>query len=291
MKDRLIRMIEKEGHFRAFAIDSHGMVEEARRIHGTSPVVTAGLGRSLSAAAMMGAELKTPQETISVQLKGDGPVGCIVAVSDSDSRVRGYVGEPLVDLPLKPNGKLDVSGSVGHGHLTVVHDLGMKEPYVGRVELQSGEIAEDIAYYYATSQQTPSVVALGVLVDRDYTVKAAGGYIVQLMPDCPEEVVSKLEENVAHMPAVTQMLAEQHTLEEMMEKILQGFSYDITEEREPVYHCNCGRERIERVLISLGKKELLDMAREQNGAEIRCHFCNKTYPFSEDELRELVRKI
>lgn len=291
MKDRLIRMIDKEGHFRAFAIDSHGLVEEARRIHGTSPVVTAGLGRTLTAAAIMGAELKSEQETVSIQFKGDGPVGCIVAVSDNDSRVRGYVGEPLVDLPLKPNGKLNVSGSIGTGHLTVIRDLGMKEPYVGRVELQSGEIAEDIAYYYATSQQTPSVVALGVLVDRDYSVKAAGGYIVQLMPNCPEDIVSKLEENVAHMPTVTQVLAEQHTLEDMMEKMLQGFSYDITEEREPVYQCNCKRQRIERVLISLGKKELLEMAREQNGAEVRCHFCNKMYQFSEEELRELVRKI
>lgn len=291
MKDRLIRMIDKEGHFRAFAIDSHGLVEEARRIHGTSPVVTAGLGRTLTAAAIMGAELKSEQETVSIQFKGDGPVGCIVAVSDNDSRVRGYVGEPLVDLPLKPNGKLNVSGSIGTGHLTVIRDLGMKEPYVGRVELQSGEIAEDIAYYYATSQQTPSVVALGVLVDRDYSVKAAGGYIVQLMPNCPEDIVSKLEENVAHMPTVTQILAEQHTLEDMMEKMLQGFSYDITEEREPVYQCNCKRQRIERVLISLGKKELLEMAREQNGAEVRCHFCNKMYQFSEEELRELVRKI
>lgn len=291
MKDRLIRMIDKEGHFRAFAIDSHGLVEEARRIHGTSPVVTAGLGRTLTAAAIMGAELKSEQETVSIQFKGDGPVGCIVAVSDNDSRVRGYVGEPLVDLPLKPNGKLNVSGSIGTGHLTVIRDLGMKEPYVGRVELQSGEIAEDIAYYYATSQQTPSVVALGVLVDRDYSVKAAGGYIVQLMPNCPEDIVSKLEENVAHMPTVTQILAEQHTLEDMMEKMLQGFSYDITEEREPVYQCNCKRQRIERVLISLGKRELLEMAREQNGAEVRCHFCNKMYQFSEEELRELVRKI
>ncbi len=291
MKDRLIRMVEKSGYFRAFAIDSRNLVEEARMIHGTSPVVTAGLGRALSATAIMGAELKSQQESISIQLKGDGPVGCIVAVSDCRSRVRGYVGEPIVDLPLKTNGKLDVGGSIGTGYLTVVHDMGLKEPYIGRVELQSGEIAQDIAYYYATSQQTPSVVALGVLVDRDYTVKVAGGYMVQLMPGCPEQIVSQLEKNVAVMPPVTQLLAEKYTLEALMGKLLQGVSFEVMDEIEPIYACNCSRERIERVLISLGKKELTEMAREQGGAEIRCHFCNKAYQFAEEELRELARKI
>lgn len=291
MNDKLIRIMDKEGHFRAFAADSHALVEAARKIHGTAPVVTAGLGRALTAAAMMGAELKSEKETVSIQLKGDGPVGCIVAVSDAESKVRGYVGESIVDLPLKPNGKLDVGGSIGKGHLTVVHDLGLKEPYVGRVELQSGEIAEDLAYYYATSQQTPSVVALGVLVERDYSVKSAGGYMVQLMPDCPEETVRQLENNLADIQSVTQFMANQYTTEEMMEQVLRGFSYEITEEREPVYQCNCGRERIESVLISLGKEELCSMIAEQHGAEIRCHFCNQMYQFTENDLREIISNV
>ena len=285
--DTVLRIIEKNGSFRAFVADTTELVNDAVKIHGLSPVAAAAMGRTLTAASIMGLDLKGESESLSVQIDGDGPLGNIVTVADCHGNVRGYIDNPVVDLPLK-NNKLDVSAAVGSGGLTVIKYMGMKEPYVGRVELQTGEIAEDIAYYFASSQQIPSVVALGVLVDVDYSVKVAGGYMIQLLPGADEEMISKLEANVYTLETVTEMLTRGLDVNAMAHEILLGLDYDILLKAHPEYKCNCSRERMERNLVSLGKKELQSIIDEQGKAELNCHFCKKTYTFNKPELEEIL---
>jgi len=289
--DRIIRLSDKSGHVRAFSASTTELVEAARKIHNTSPVVTAALGRMLTANSMMGITLKGINETISLQIRGDGPMESAVTVSDCFGNVRGYVGNAQVDIPLKYAGKLDVSGAVGNGYLTVVRDMKLKEPYVGRVELQTGEIAEDIAYYYAASEQTPSVIALGVLVDVDYTVKAAGGYIIQLMPDVTEEEIAKIEENLKNVKPVSSMIAEGLTPEQLALGVLDGFELTAVTEVTPEYKCNCNRERIEKALISVGREELEKILAEDGETELGCYFCGTNYHFSGEEIREILGRI
>lgn len=285
--DNILRIIEKSGAFRVFVADTTEIVNEAVKIHNLSPVAAAALGRTLTAASIMGLDLKTQSEGLSIQICGDGPLGDIVTASDCFGNVRGYVENTDVEIPLK-NNKLDVGSAVGAGFLTVSKNMGMKEPYVGRVDLQTSEIAEDIAYYYMTSQQTPSVVALGVLVDVDYTIKAAGGYIIQLLPGATEEMISKLEANVYTLESVTEMLSKNYDTEKMARELLLGFEYDILFKNTPKYLCNCSQERVDRALIALGENELVSMINDPGHAEIDCHFCHKKYKYEKEDLINLL---
>ncbi len=289
--DKIIRGMDKNGRIRFFGAMTTELVQKAREIHNTTPVVTAAMGRALTANVMMAATLKDEKETISLQLKGDGPLETVVTVANCKGKARGYVGHNAVSLPLKENGKLDVGGSLGKGFLTVVKDLGMREPYVGRVELQSGEIADDLTYYFASSEQTPSVVALGVLVDTDYSVKAAGGYIIQLMPDADEADINMLETTMSYIDPITTMIDDGKSIEEILETALDGFDMTITDTNIPQYKCNCSEERLEKVLISLGREELADILETDKQAELTCYFCNKTYRFDENKLTEILSKL
>lgn len=289
MEDHIIRATAAEGKIRAFAAVTKDLVQEAHLIHGTSGVASAALGRTLTAAAMMSRMFKNEKDILTIQIKGDGPLGGIITVSDYQSNVRGYVYNPEVNLPLNAVGKFDVAAAVGrNGYLNVIKDMGLKEPYVGYVDLVSGEIGEDIAYYYAYSEQVPTVVSLGVLVGPDENVVTAGGYIIQLMPGADEELVEYLEDKVLLTDSITYMLSEGMDPTVVLEALLGEKGLEITEKVPCKYLCNCSRDRMERNLISLGKKELLEMADEQHGAELQCHFCSKKYNFSEEDLRGLV---
>ena len=290
MKDIILRGNEKNGKIRFFAAMTTSLVNEAHKLHMTTPVVSAAFGRTLTATAMMGTMLKGDDETISLQFRGDGPLEGIVAVGNNKAQVRGYVLNNAVDLPLKPNGKLDVGGAIGNGYLSVVRDLKLREPYVGRVELQSGEIADDLTYYFASSEQVPSVVALGVLVDRDYSIRAAGGYIVQLMPEATEEDIVKIEKNIADIPSVTNMLDSGMSPMNILNRVLDGFEIEVTETVEPAYKCNCDEKSIRRALVSVGREELEDILEKEGKAELTCYYCNKTYEISGDEIREILEK-
>lgn len=274
------------------AVDSTDIVAKAERIHETSAVVTAALGRMLTAASMMGNMLKGKDNTISLKIDGGGPIGAVTVSADSTGNVRGYAQNPVVEIPLKPNGKLDVSGAVGKdGSLFVVKDLGMKEPYNGFVPIASGEIAEDITSYYATSEQIPTVCALGVLVDTDLTVKKAGGYILQLLPFTEEEIIEKIEKNLARVKPVTQLLDEGYDIEDIVRDVLQGFDVEVIYTEEVEYKCKCSREKIEATLQGLGKKELESMCEELPEVNVKCHFCNTDYTFSKHEIENILKKI
>lgn len=289
MEDHIIRATAAEGRIRAFAAVTKDIVQEAHVIHGTSGVASAALGRTLTAAAIMSRMFKNEKDVLTIQIKGDGPLGGIIAVSDYQSNVRGYVYNPEVYLPLSPVGKFDVAEAVGrNGYLNVIKDMGLKEPYVGFVNLVSGEIGEDLAYYYAYSEQVPTVVSLGVLIGADENVVTAGGYILQLMPGADESLVEFLEEKVLLTDSITYMLSEGMDPSRVLDELLGEKGLEITEKVPCKYLCNCSRDRMERNLISLGGKELLEMAEEQHGAELQCHFCSKKYKFSEEDLRELV---
>lgn len=289
MEDHIIRATAAGGTIRAFAAITKDMVQEAHIIHGTSGVASAALGRTLTAAAMMSRMFKNEKDVLTIQIKGDGPLGGIIAVSDYQSNVRGYVYNPEVYLPLTPTGKFDVSGAVGKkGYLNVIKDMGLREPYIGYVDLASGEIGEDIAYYFAFSEQVPTVVSLGVLVGKDGNIATAGGYIIQLMPGADECIIEYLEDKVLLADSITYMLSEGLDPAGVLEKLLGEKGLEINEKVPCRYLCNCSKERMERNLISLGAKEILDMADEQHGAELLCHFCNKKYHFTEEELRGLV---
>ena len=291
MKDYIVRAVTKNGAVRAFCAVTTNTVNEAYKMHKTSPVATAALGRLLTASAMMGAMLKSENETITLQLVGDGPIGRVLAVSDSNSNVKGYVTNPLVDLPKNSKGKLDVGGAVGKdGYLVVTKDMGLKEPYIGKTPLVSGEIGDDLTRYFAVSEQTPSVVGLGVLVDIDYSVKEAGGFIIQVMPEATEEDISLLEENIKLVTSVTDMLSDGLLPENILEILLRGFEFEITQKRDTKYFCNCSRERVERALISIGEKELTDIIENDKKAQLTCHFCDKVYDFSEEELKTLLKQ-
>lgn len=283
-------MITSDGAVMAIGLDSTDIVDEAERIHQTSAVVTAALGRLLTAASMMGNMLKGKDDTITLKMAGDGPAGAIIAAADSNGDVRGYAVNPVVEIPLNKVGKLDVSGALGkQGNLYVVKDLGLKEPYSGSVPFVSGEVAEDITAYYAISEQIPTVCALGVLVNPDLTVRAAGGYILQLLPAADDATIDKLEAAVAAMPPVTTMLDAGMNPQEIIEKALTGFETEVLYEQTTAYTCNCSRERVERALISLGREELAAMAEEMEQAEVNCHFCDKKYVFSNAELQRLKK--
>lgn len=289
MEDHIIRATAAGGGIRAFAAVTKDLVQEAHFIHGTSGVASAALGRTLTAAAMMSRMFKNEKDILTIQIKGDGPLGGIIVVSDYKSNVRGYVYNPEVYIPLNAAGKFDVAGSVGgNGYLNVIKDMGLKEPYVGYVDLVSGEIGEDIAYYFAFSEQVPTVVSLGVLVGPDENVVTAGGYIIQLMPGADESLAKYLEDKVLLADSITYMLSEGIDPSGILEKLLGEKDIEITEKVPCKYLCNCSRDRMERNLISLGAKELLEMADEQHGAELQCHFCSQKYNFSEEDLRGLV---
>ena len=290
MNDYIIRATGANDQIRAFAAVTTQMVENARERHNTSPVATAALGRLLTAGAMMGAMMKGEKDVLTLQIQSGGPLQGITVTADSHGNVKGYVGNPDVCIPANANGKLDVAGAVGPGFLNVIKDMGLKEPYNGQVMLQTCEIAEDLTYYFATSEQVPSAVGLGVLMNKDNTVRQAGGFIVQLMPFAEESVISRLEENVQKISSVTSLLEEGHTPESLLEKVLEGFDVHINEKTETRFHCNCSKERVEKALISIGRKELNEMIQEGKPIEMNCHFCNTNYSFSVEELKEILRK-
>lgn len=274
------------------AVDSTDIVAKAERIHETSAVVTAALGRMLTAVSMMGNMLKGKDNTISLKIDGGGPVGAITVLADSTGNVRGYAQNSVVEIPLKPNGKLDVSGAVGtNGNLFVVKDLGMKEPYNGFVPIVSGEIAEDITSYYATSEQIPTVCALGVLVNPDLTVKKAGGYILQLLPFTEDEIITKIENNLARVKPVTQLLNEGMDIEDIVRDVLAGFDVEVIYTEEVEYKCKCSREKIEATLAGLGREELSSMLDDLPQVDVKCHFCNTDYSFSKTDIENILKKL
>ena len=290
MNDYIIRATAANDQIRAFAAVTTQMVETAREHHNTSPVATAALGRLLTAGAMMGSMMKGEKDVLTLQIKSGGPLQGITVTADSQGNVKGYVGNPDVCIPANSKGKLDVAGAVGPGFLNVIKDMGLKEPYSGQVMLQTCEIAEDLTYYFATSEQVPSAVGLGVLMNKNNTVRQAGGFIVQLMPFAEEEVISRLEQNVQKINSVTSLLEEGHTPESLLEKVLEGFDMQINEKTDTRFHCNCTRERVEKALISIGRKELNEMIQEGKPIEMNCHFCNTNYTFTVEEMKEILRK-
>lgn len=286
---KLIRCITSCGEVMATAVDTTDIVNRAEQIHKTSAVVTAALGRLLTAGSMMGNMLKGKDDSITLRVNGDGPTGSLIVVADFNGDVRGYVQNPVVELPLNAKGKLDVGGAVGkNGLLYVLKDLGLKEPFSGSVPLVSGEIAEDITSYYALSEQIPTVCALGVLVNPDLSVKAAGGYIIQLLPAASDKTIDKLEKSIVEMSSVTSMLSAGMTPEEIVKTALKDFEVEVLYSQDIEYKCNCSKERVSKALISLGKEELSEMAKEKGETEISCHFCDKVYKFSSAELKKLI---
>ncbi|MEG0780486.1 MAG: Hsp33 family molecular chaperone HslO [Oscillospiraceae bacterium] len=292
MEDQLIRAITRDGFVKATAVSTRVLTERARNIHTTLPVATAALGRALAGASMMGNALKAQNGTVTLQFKGGGPLGTVLAVSDCDGNVRGYVQNPQLDLPLRPDGKLDVGGAVGtDGTLTVLRDLRMKEPYVGSVALLGGEIAEDLAAYFVESEQIPTACGLGVLVERDQSVRAAGGYLIQLLPGAPEDVIARVEGGVLAAGSVTGLLDGNDDPEALLRRVLSDFELEILEKDAIAYRCYCSRERVERALISLGTTELQSILDEQGGAELTCQFCDRVQRFTAAELGALLKEI
>ena len=289
--DEIIRMITGDGMVKAVAVTGRDMVERARQIHKTLPVATAALGRTLMAASMMGDMLKEEDGSVTLQIKGGGPLGAITAVSDSRGNPRGYLQNGQVDIPRKYQGKLDVGTAVGSsGSLTVIKDMGLKEPYIGSVQLVSGEIAEDITAYFVESEQVPTACALGVLVDKDQSVAAAGGYLVQLLPGADESVIQRLEESIARLGPVTDALHGGADAVQLLERVLEGQEPELLERRPVAYKCYCSRERVSRAIISMGKEEMQSLIEEQGGAELTCQFCDKVYRFTKEDLQELLEE-
>ena len=292
MADRIVRAISTDGMVQAAAICSRDLTERARQIHKTLPVATAALGRTLAAASMMGNALKSDGASLTLQFKGGGPLGTVLAVSDNEGNVRGYVTNPHVDIPLRKDGKLDVGTAVGHeGTLTVIKDLHMKEPYVGTIDLLGGEIAEDVAGYFVESEQIPTACALGVLVDRDQSVKAAGGYLIQLMPGAAEDTIAKVEGGIMAAGAVYAILEKNDDPEAMLRTVMSDFDLKILETCPVEYRCYCSRERVERALISLGRTELEQMLSEQGGCQLTCQFCDAVYEFTAEDIQRLLKNL
>lgn len=291
MSDILVRGQSIDGAIRVFAAVTTELSERARQIHSSMPVASAALGRTLTVAAMMGAQLKNETDSVTIQFSGDGPLGKLVAVTDSKSCVRGYVENPFAELPLNRKGKIDVGGGIGRGRLNIIRDLGLKEPYVGQVPIVTGEVAEDITYYYAKSEQVPTATGLGVLVDTDYSIKAAGGFMIQLMPFATDEVAAKLEEQVRSIPSVTDMIVSGMSAEDILFKVCDGF--DMMMDNNvivPKYECKCSKDRMERALISIGKTELQKLIDETGEAELTCQFCDAKYKFDKTALEDLLNK-
>ena len=290
MSDYIIRATAAEGQIRAFAATTKELTEFARQAHNTSPVATAALGRLLTAGSMMGVMMKGADDILTIKIEGDGPIGGLTVTADSKGDVKGYAYNPEVMLPPNEKGKLDVGGALGIGVLSVIKDIGLKEPYVGQTILVTSEIAEDLTYYFATSEQTPSSVALGVLMNKDNTVRQAGGFILQLLPGASEEVISTLENRLKEITSITSLLDAGNTPEMILEHILGDFDLEILDKIPTQFACNCSRERIEKALISIGKKELQEMINEGKTIEMNCHFCNKHYPVTVEELKGLLEK-
>ena len=288
MADYMIRATAAGGQIRAFASTTRELVETARRAHNTSPVATAALGRLLTAGGMMGSMMKGEDDLLTIKIQGDGPMKGLTVTADSKGNVKGYAYNPMVILPANSKGKLDVGGALGVGVLSVIQDIGLKEPYVGQTILVTGEIAEDLTYYYATSEQTPSSVALGVLMNRDNTVRQAGGFIIQLMPGASEEIIGNLEEKLKKLSSVTILLDEGMTPEEILEALLGDLELEVMDRLETRFFCNCDKARVEKALISIGRKELESMIDDGKPVEINCHFCNRNYTFSVQELETLL---
>lgn len=290
MGDYIVRATAANNQIRAFAATTRELVEEARASHNTSPVATAALGRLLTAGGMMGIMMKGEKDLLTLQVKAGGPLNGITVTADSQGNVKGYVGNPNVVIHANDKGKLDVAGAVGVGFMNVIKDMGLKEPYVGQTVLQTSEIAEDLTYYFATSEQVPSSVGLGVLMEKDNTVKQAGGFIIQLMPFTDEKVISRLEENLKDVTSVTSMLEQGYTPERILETLLEGFDIEFNETVSTRFYCNCDKDRVEKALISVGRKELQEMIDEGKEIELNCHFCNRNYTFSVEELKDILKR-
>lgn len=290
MADYIVRATAAGNQIRAFAITSKELVEKARATHNTSPVATAALGRLLSAGAMMGAMMKGENDMLTLQIRGAGALGGITVTADSKARVKGYVNEPMVLLPPNAKGKLDVSGAIGPGMLQIIKDMGLKEPYVGQVELQTGEIAEDLTYYFATSEQVPSSVGLGVLLSKDNTVRQAGGFIIQLMPFTEDKVIDALEAKLSNMTSVTDLLEKGMSPEQILEELLGEFGLVINDTIPAEFYCNCSKERVSKAIISIGSKEIREMIQDNQPIEVKCHFCNEAYTFNIEELKVILEK-
>lgn len=290
MADYIIRASAADNQIRAFAATTKELVEYARTIHGTSPVATAALGRLLTAGAMMGSMMKGDNDILTLQMKGNGPIKGLTVTADSKGTVKGYAYNPEVMLPPSKKGKLDVGGALGSGILSVIKDMGLKEPYVGQTHLVSGEIAEDLTYYYATSEQVPSVVALGVLMNKENTVRRAGGFIIQLMPFATEDVITKLEKKISDVDGITGFLDQDMTPEMILDKFLGEFGLEILGQIPTRFECNCSKRRIEKAIISIGQKDILEMIEDNKPIEVNCHFCSKHYHYSVEELKEILQK-
>ena len=288
MNDYIIRATAAGDTVRAFAIRSTDLTAEARELHHTFPVVTAALGRLLSAGAMMGSMMKGEDDKLTLQMKGDGPIAQMTVTADSHGNVKGFAANPSVDIPLKRAGKLDVGGAVGKGFLTVIMDLGLKEPYNGQVEIQTGEIGDDLAYYFTVSEQTPSVVGLGVMVDTDSSVKHAGGFILQVMPDAAEETIAALEEKVAGADPVTTMMDNGMSPEDILEYYLGDLGLKFTEKLPVRYYCGCSKEKVAGALATISTEDLQEMINDGEEIEVKCYFCNSAYKFSTEELEEII---
>ena len=289
MKDYIVRATAANGQVRAFAAITREIVEEARQHHGTSPVATAALGRLLTAGTMMGSMMKNETDMLTLQVRGDGPIGGITVTADSKGDVKGYVENPDVMLPPK-NGKLDVGGAVGIGLLQVIKDMGLKEPYSGQTILVSSEIAEDLTYYFANSEQVPSSVGLGVLMEKDNTVKTAGGFIIQMMPFAENATISQIEENLKLVTSVTELLDKGYTPEQLLEELLGNVGLEITDTMPTRFYCNCSKERVEQAVASVGKKDIQEMINDGKPIEVKCHFCNTAYHYSVEELKNILKR-
>lgn len=290
MSDYIVRATAADANIRAFAVTAKEMVETAREHHKTTPVMTAALGRLLCGGAMMGSMMKGEKDLITLQIQCSGPAKGLTVTADANGNVKGFAVNPQVELPLNAQGKLDVGGALDLGILTVIKDMGLKEPYSGQTMLQTGEIAEDLTYYFATSEQVPSSVGLGVLMEKDNTVRCAGGFIVQVMPFVEDEVLDKLEANIQKIQSVTAMLDNGHTPEEMLNQVLEGLDVEITDTLPAKFSCNCSKDRIEKAIISIGKKEIQAMIDDDKPIEVKCHFCNTAYKFEVEELKKLLKK-
>lgn len=290
MTDYIVRATAANAQVRAFAATTRNMVETARTAHDTSPVVTAALGRLLTAGSMMGIMLKGDKDLLTLQVNGDGPMQGMTVTADSKGNVKGYAKEPVVIIPANQMGKLDVAGAVGKGFLSITKDMGLKEPYVGQTTLQTSEIAEDLTYYFANSEQVPSSVGLGVLMEKNNTVKQAGGFIIQLMPFAEEAVIEKLEQSLSKISSVTSLLDEGNTPEQILEQVLGDLGVEILEKVPTQFQCNCNKERVEKVIISIGEKDIQEMIDDKKPIEVNCHFCNKYYKFEVDELETMLKK-
>ena len=290
MGDYIVRATAANSQIRAFAATTRELVEYARAAHNTSPVATAALGRLLTAGSMMGIMMKGDKDLLTLQIHASGPLNGMTVTADAKGNVKGYVGNPNVVIHANEKGKLDVAGAVGIGFMNVIKDMGLKEPYLGQTELRTREIAEGLTYYFATSEQVPSSVGLGVLMEKDNTVKQAGGFILQLMPFTEEEVINRLEDNLKRVTSVTGMLEEGKTPEGILETLLEGFDIEINDRVPTQFHCNCSKERVEKALISIGRKEIQEMIDEGKEIEMNCHFCNKNYKFSVEDLKRILRE-